>query len=78
MAAFVVDVLSDVEGPLVAFGAEGTTVAVDLVGVGASGTVAGMASKRFHNVEFVIPRKTRVGRDRSEIHLANGVRHLGL
>lgn len=58
LAALVVDILSNVEGTLVAFGAEGAPITVDFVRAGASGAVAGMASESFHYVEFVIARET--------------------
>lgn len=50
LAGFVEDVLGDVEGPLVAFGAETAAFAVDFVGVDAGGAVRGVAGEGFHDV----------------------------
>ena len=78
LPAFVVDVLGDVESSLVAFGAEGSTVAVDFVGAGTCGAVASVAGEGFHYVEFIVARDTGVVGHRSEVDLADGVRHFGV
>lgn len=57
LAAFVVDVLGDVKGTLMTFGAKGAAAVVHFVRVGASGTVAGVASEGFHHVQFVRARE---------------------
>lgn len=55
-ACFLHDVLGDVDGALVALGAERFTVPVDFVRVGALGAVRGVAGEGFHDIELVVVR----------------------
>ena len=54
LAGFVQDVLGDVEGTLVAFGAEGTAFAMDVIRVCAGGAVRGVSGECFHDIELVV------------------------
>ncbi len=54
---FVEDVLGDVEGALVAFGAEAASLAVDFVWACTGGAVRGVPGEGFHHVEFVVVGK---------------------
>lgn len=75
LAAFVVDILGDIEGALMAFGAESTSIAMDFVGAGACGAVGSVTRKSFHDVKLIVAGKTRVCGDGSEIDLADEGRH---
>ena len=54
LAGFVKEVLGDVEGTLVTFGAEATAFAMDVIRVCAGGAVRGVAGECFHDIELVV------------------------
>lgn len=67
------DVLGDVQGSGVAFGAEAAAFAVDFVGMGALEAAGGVAGEGFHDVELVVVGEARVGCwDGGEADLARG------
>ena len=57
LAGFVVKVLGDVDGALVALGAEGPASAMDIIWMGTGGAVSGVAGKGLHDIDLVIPRQ---------------------
>ena len=75
-AAFVVDVLSDVEGELVAFVAESPAGEVDLVWLRAVWASAGVVGECFHHVDLVVTGLARVDGGRREPNLTLEGRHL--
>lgn len=78
LTAFVVYVLSNIEGTLMTLWAECTAVAMDFVWASTLGAMRSMTSECFHHVKLVIMGKARVGGDGSEIDLAGSRRHGGL
>ncbi len=54
LAGSVKDILGDVEGSLVTFGAEATAFTMSVVWVYAGGAVRGVTCKCFHNIELVV------------------------
>lgn len=78
LAGFGEDVLRDVEGALVPFGAEGAAFAVGFVRVRAGGAVGGVPGEGLHDVELVVVGEAGVGGgDGGEEYLAGGVGHCG-
>lgn len=61
MASSIEDVLGNVEGSLVAFGAEAASFAVHFIWTCAGEAVGGVAGECFHDIELVVMGKTRVG-----------------
>lgn len=76
LAGSVEDVLGDVEGTLVAFGAESTAFAMEVIRVCAGGAVRGVSGECFHDIELVVVGQTRVGGgDGREAYLAGWGSH---
>ena len=79
MAGSVEDVLGNVEGSLVAFGAKAASFAVHFVWTCAGGAVGGVAGECFHDIELVVVGETRVGhRDGREADLTGWGSHYNL
>lgn len=78
MAAFIVNVLGDVESTLVTLGAESASLAMDFVWASACGAVRCVTGESFHDIKLVIAGEAGVGGNRSEVDLADKGRHCGL